>query len=150
MWLHQATQSDDMSNPYQPPQSTSPDAKAQPAGKRTRGDYARLVVSSLIAVFCVLQFWGILYLALSTWDSLVGVTSPMAIMLKLTRPALLFLSGVFLLFQRKLASYGFTAYIVSGLIFLPETGRNGVLLSLLVISGFLAYTLSLHKAGRLR
>lgn len=139
-----------MSNSHQAPQSTSRVADAPPARKRTRADYVYTVVSLLIAAFCVIQFWTILYLMLSWWDSLVEVGSPASLLLKLTRPALLFLSGVMLAFKRKLASYGFAVYIVSGLVFLPEEGRNGALLSLLAISGFLAYTLHLHRAGRLR
>lgn len=139
-----------LNNPYQPPQSTSHAAQAPSTGKRSRADHAYLIVSLLIAIFCVIQFWVVLYVALSGWQLLVDFASPAAVLAKLVRPALLFLSGVMLVFQRKLASYGFAIYVVSGLLLLPEEGRNGVLLSLLVISGFLAYSLHLHKAGRLR
>lgn len=134
-----------MHNPYQAPESAI-------ASSKPKGRFAQLTISILIAVFCTLQIWGISYLIISTWNTLgVGeTTSIFWILSRLIQPMLLFLSGIFLLFQRKIATYGFSIYVIAGLLTLPEVGRGGAILSLLIVLSFLAYSAFLHKKGKLR
>lgn len=137
-----------MTNPYKAPRSGTSERPS--LGGRSRTGYVQLGVSLLVAVFCVLQFWGVMLAALRFLSGGDGSGPLLPVLWVLARPAILFVSGVLLVFQRKLATYGFAAYLVTGLLTLPEFDRTGVLVSLLVISAILAYSLHLQRAGRLR
>ncbi|GAB3358499.1 hypothetical protein GCM10027430_29130 [Lysobacter tyrosinilyticus] len=90
-------------------------------------------------------------LAASKLLSEYGDTAPMLPILgKLARPSILALSGVLLVFRRKFAVYGFAIYIFTGLLSIAGSPSTGVIVSLLLICAFLAYSLHLWKAGRLR
>lgn len=132
-----------MENPYEAPQS-APRPAIFSDGRRVQ-----VVVSIVVAIFCVLQFWGLLFfVARALSDSMELPWS--VVLIKLVRPAILFLSGILMVFQRKQAAFGFAAYVVSGLLFPPAEGLQGTMSSLLLVAAITAYCLHLYKAGKLR
>lgn len=133
-------------DPYLPLRSSVPAAVASPG--LSKADRFQLIASLLIAAFCTLQFWGVLLVEMRMVSDFGLPLS--SLFVGMLRSGALFLAGLFLVFQRKLATYLFAAYVLYGLLTLPEEGRSGVVLSLLLIAAFLAYCLHLHKAGKLR
>lgn len=133
-----------MTNPYEAPRSAVPSEPIDPA----RAHLMQRAISIVIAVICTLYFWSVMLPAIRL--VLVYHDPAPPILQQLLRPTLLFVSGVFLLFARKLATYTFAAYSAWTLMTLPDIGRSGAIASLLMVCAMLAYTLHLHKAGRLR
>jgi hypothetical protein len=137
-----------MHNPYEPPVAPAVSPGKKPGKER---GYLQLALSLLIALFCTLQMWGILFLLIRNFGALVqdGSVPLLALGAKLTLPLLLFVSGILLLFQRKLALYGFGVYLVGVVLLRMHNDYGTSPLTLLPAVGFLAYALYLYKRGRL-
>ena len=140
-----------MDNPYKPPQSSDLIEPLEGASKENKRSFQSALLV-LFAALCTLQFWRVLFLILDHWNSFGpdAYATAAALLPGLVRPGLLFLSSVLLAFHRKLAVYGLAAYVVTGLLIMPETGRAAVVLPLLLISLVLMYSLHLLKSGALR
>ena len=140
-----------MDNPYKPPQASDLIMAVEKVSSDKRRSFQNALLV-LFAILCTLQFWGILFLVLDHWNDLGpdAYASAAALLPNLIRPGLLFLSGVLLAFHRKWAVYGLAAYVMTGLLTMPETGRAAVVLPLLLISLVLIYSLHMLKSGSLR
>jgi len=130
-------------NPYEAPQST-----IKPGALRD-GNRVQVLVSVVVAIFCVLQFWGLLLFIARAWSDSMELPWSL-ILMKLVRPAILFLSGILMVFQRRQAAFGFAAYVISGLLIPPAEGLGASMSSLLLVTTITAYCLHLYKAGKLR
>ncbi|AJC45507.1 hypothetical protein SB85_06750 [Xanthomonas sacchari] len=68
---------------------------------------------------------------------------------KLSLPLLLFVSGILLLFQRKLAVYGFGVYLAGIMVLRMQNDYGTSPLTMLPVLGFFGYGLYLYKRQRL-
>ncbi|MGY1459824.1 hypothetical protein ACW5F0_14465 [Luteimonas sp. A534] len=133
-----------MSNPYRAP------ATRVVSPSPSRRDWLQLVLSLLIAAFCVLQFLGMLFAVLQVVSEMGLRQAPLVTLLAmLVLPFSLFLGGVFLAFGRKLAALSFATYIGLYLIEMGLRDSFGDVLTVLLGVLFLAYSMWLWKLGKL-
>lgn len=132
-----------MENPYEAP--ASPASSARPRSRRWD---PHALASLLIAAFCTLQFWGILFPLIGGWQSLDfgGLTPYSALGGYVVLPGTLFVAGILLAFRRKASALLFALYVVGYLVYIVPLGKLH-LATLLLALAMSAYSAYLFKRG---
>ena len=135
-----------MNNPYAPPEASAP------ARLSTKTPLWQTVASMIIVLYCSVQYLAVSVALISGWDTLMeGVDSLLLLALsKVWQPALLFISGILLLFRKRYAVLGFASYLIAALLTFPILEFVDVALGVMTVFCITLFAAFLLKTGRLR
>jgi hypothetical protein len=134
----------DTDNPYRAPSYAG--AMDVP---ETRG-IGHVVLSILIGVLCAAQFLGVWIAVIKMIAEFGWADAPLATLLGMALPFTLLLGGLFLAFGRRLAVLFFAAYLLQYGVEAMLRDTVVDVLSLVLISLFLGYSIWLWRRGKLR
>ena len=135
-----------MNNPYAPPEASGPTRLS------TKTPLWQTVASVIIVLYCSVQYLAVSIALISGWDTLMaGVDSPLLLAFsKAWQPALLFISGILLLFRKRYAVLGFASYLIAALLTFPILEFVDVALGVITVFCITLFAAFLLKTGRLR